>query len=147
MAKYHKGTYKLKNPGKYLGDPSKVVYRSSWERAFFLWCDKSSEVAFWEAEETIVPYFDKTKNRQRRYFMDAKVIWANGKTTLIEIKPHKETKPPRKKKNRQQYLKEGRTWVTNQCKWRAAENYAADRGWEFQVWTERILKAKKILKF
>ena len=30
-------------------------------------------------------------------------------------------------------------------KWAAAQNYAADRGWGFEIWTEDQLKALKIL--
>lgn len=144
---YYSGTYKLKDPGKYLGDPDKVVYRSGWERAAFLWCDKNPQVAFWEAEETIVPYFDKSSNKMRRYFMDLRIVWKDGRVSLREIKPRKETKPPRKKKDRQRYLKEAKTFVTNQCKWQAAENYAKERGWDFAVWTEDELKKRKILRF
>ena len=31
-------------------------------------------------------------------------------------------------------------------KWEAANDYAKDRGWEFQIWTEKTLKSMGILK-
>lgn len=33
--KYKQGKYLLQNPEKYLGDPTNVIYRSSWEFFFF----------------------------------------------------------------------------------------------------------------
>ena len=30
-------------------------------------------------------------------------------------------------------------------KWEAANNFAKDRGWEFQVWTEKTLQEMKLL--
>ena len=31
-------------------------------------------------------------------------------------------------------------------KWEAANEFALDRGWEFQIWTEQTLKSMGILK-
>ena len=31
-------------------------------------------------------------------------------------------------------------------KWQAANEYAKDRGWEFQVWTEKTLQEMKLMK-
>ena len=31
-------------------------------------------------------------------------------------------------------------------KWEAANEYAKDRGWEFQVWTEKTLQEMKLMK-
>ena len=31
-------------------------------------------------------------------------------------------------------------------KWEAAENYCKDRGWEFQIWTEKTLQEMKLLQ-
>ena len=38
------------------------------------------------------------------------------------------------------------TYVKNMNKWEAANEYAKDRGWEFQIWTEKTLKSMGILK-
>ena len=32
------------------------------------------------------------------------------------------------------------TYAKNTSKWEAANQYAADRGWKFEVWTENTLK-------
>ena len=31
-------------------------------------------------------------------------------------------------------------------KWEAAEDYCKDRGWEFQIWTEKTLQEMKLLQ-
>ena len=62
----------------------------------------------------------------------------------------KKVNPPKKKSNRRtrRYISEVMTYGTNISKWEYAENYAKDRGWEFQIWTEDTLKEMgiKILK-
>ena len=136
----YSGKYKVKNPRKYKGDHTNVVYRSLWEKYCFKWCDESNEVKEWSSEEVVIPYFYEVDKKYHRYFMDLKITYTNGKTVLVEIKPDKETKPPtftgRKTKR---YITEGLTYVKNMNKWAAAQNYAADRGWGFQIWTEDTL--------
>ena len=44
------------------------------------------------------------------------------------------------------YIGEAMTYVKNMNKWEAANNYAKDRGWEFQIWTEETLHSMGILK-
>tara|TARA_Y100000996_G_scaffold97270_1_gene69770 strand:+ start:7204 stop:7479 length:276 start_codon:yes stop_codon:yes gene_type:complete len=90
-----------------------------------------------------------TDGKMHRYFVDLKITFTNGKTVLVEIKPKKQTKPPKKPTRKtRRHLKEVRTYAMNISKWSFAEEYAKDRGWEFQVWTEDTLKdlGIKILK-
>jgi Holliday junction resolvase-like predicted endonuclease len=69
------------------------------------------------------------------------------RTVLVEVKPKKETSAPAKQgKTKQRYLTEAMTFVKNQNKWKAAADYAKDRGWDFEIWTEDELKALGILK-
>ena len=152
--KTYSGKYKIKKPAKYDGDATSVTYRSMWERACFTWCERTADVVKWSSEEIIIPYMDQSrksnaypKGKPRRYFMDLRITFKNGETVLVEIKPDKQTKPPRKGKNKQRYLEESVTFVTNQCKWQAADEYAKKRGWKFVVWTEKTLKKMGILKF
>jgi len=141
----YSGIYKIKNKRKYKGDPNKVVYRSLWERACFEWCDTNSAVKKWSSEEIVVPYIYDVDKRYHRYFVDL-YIQFEDKTLLIEVKPKKETKPPEYKgRKTKKYLMEGMTFVKNQNKWKAAEEYAKDRGWQFLVWTEDDLKKLGIL--
>ena len=42
-------------------------------------------------------------------------------------------------------LTESFTYVKNQNKWKAASEYAKDRGWGFEIWTEKELTAMGIM--
>jgi len=142
----YSGRYKVKNRSKYKGDADNVVFRSLWERNAFKWCDDNDNVKQWASEEVVIPYFYEVDKRYHRYFMDLKIIYKTGKTVLIEIKPEKETKPPAfNGKKSKRYLTEGMTYVKNMNKWSAAQEYAADRGWGFEIWTEKQLEAIGIL--
>jgi hypothetical protein len=144
MASY-KGRYKVKNPKKYEGDPTSVIYRSLWERNAFRWCDEATSVKSWSSEEVVIPYYYEVDKRYHKYFMDLKIVLESGKTILVEIKPFKETKPPTGNRRTKRYITEGFTYVKNQNKWEAAAEYAADRGWDFQIWTEKELEKMGIL--
>lgn len=132
----YSGKYIVKHRSKYRGDPDKVVYRSMWERHAFVWCDNNSKIRSWCSEEVVVPYFWDIDKKYHRYFMDLKITYKDGRTVLVEIKPDKETKPPKKPDRSRRYINESMTYVKNMNKWSAAQSYAADRGWEFQIWTE-----------
>ena len=147
-SKYLQGLYTPKNPKKYDGDPTKVVYRSSWELRLFNWCDSSPNVVRWSSEEVIVPYICPTDGKAHRYFVDAKVVilGKDGKerTYLVEVKPEKETAAPKERKRKTKgYWGEVMTWGKNQAKWTAADEYAKRRGWQFKLITERELGLKK----
>ena len=73
MSKYHQGKFTPLRPEKYIGDPTNIVMRSSWETKFALWCDKNSSVLSWNSEETVVPYVSPVDNRAHRYFIDFKI--------------------------------------------------------------------------
>lgn len=142
--KTYKGKYKPQHPEKYRGDPSNIVYRSSWERRVMVWLDTNSNVLEWGSEEFSIPYVKPTDNRIHRYFPDfyAKMRAKDGKikTVVLEVKPEKETiEPVKKKRLTKQYVEEVVTWGVNKAKWDSAKRFCDDRGWEFQLITERHL--------
>jgi hypothetical protein len=145
--KYHQGKFKPKHPEKYVGDPTEVIYRSSWELKFMNWCDNSINVLKWNSEETIIPYRCATDNRMHRYFVDFKMQIKSRdgsiKTYLVEVKPSTQTTPPvYSGKKTKRYLTEALTFMKNQSKWEAAVNYCKERGWEFKIITEKELGLK-----
>jgi len=142
----YSGRYRVKNIKKYQGDPDKVTYRSSWEKACFIWCDSNPDVVKWSSEEVVVPYKWDIDKKMHRYFVDLKVTFQNNKTILVEIKPDKETAPPKRPDKSKRYIGEAMTYVKNMNKWEAANSYAKDRGWEFQIWTEETLYSMGIMK-
>ena len=140
----YSGISTAKTPAKYRGDHTNIVYRSLWEKAVFQWCDKNDKVKSWSSEEIIVPYYYDVDKKYHRYYVDMKIVFED-KTLLVEIKPEKETVPPAGPRKTKRYITEGLTYVKNMNKWEAADNYAKDRGWEFQVWTEKTLQEMKLL--
>ncbi len=145
--KTYKGRFTPQNPKKYRGDPTNIIYRSLWERKFMKYLDENSAVLEWSSEEIQIPYKSPLDNRYHRYFPDFYVKAKNTDGTLkemiVEIKPKKETREPTKKKRiTKQYITEVTTWGKNQAKWQAAEEYCADRGWQFMIMTEDHLGIK-----
>jgi len=141
----YKGKFTPKNPQKYVGDVKGIVYRSLWERNTFRWIDANANIVAWNSEEVVVPYICGTDNKVHRYFMDLWFKTSDGKTYIVEIKPKKQTQPPKEPKRKtRRYIKESLTYIKNQSKWEAASEFAANRGWHFQVWTEDTLKSMGI---
>jgi hypothetical protein len=133
----YKGKFRPKNPEKYKGDHTNIIWRSTWENKMMGWLDKNPSVILWSSEEIIIPYISPIDNRYHRYFMDfyAKMKTNTGiKTFLIEVKPLKQSQPPEKKSRiTKRYIEEVATWGINSAKWKAATEYCKDRGWEFIV--------------
>jgi hypothetical protein len=137
----YNGSFKITKPEKYMGDYTKVVYRSLWERQCFKWCENNPNVKAWNSEEVVVPYLSRADKRMHRYFVDLLVEMTSGEIFLIEIKPKIQTKPPVKPKRKtKKYINEVVTYVKNQDKWESADKFANHKGWKFQIWTEDTLK-------
>jgi hypothetical protein len=144
----YKGSYKVKNLSKYKGDPSKVTYRSLWERKFMIYCDDNPSILKWSSEEIIIPYRSPIDKKYHRYFPDFWIQVKNSKgireAILIEVKPKAQTITPKKKtKVTKKYLREVYIYGINEAKWKAAEEYCKDRGWKFQILTEDHLFTNK----
>jgi len=141
----YRGKFSPDSPSKYRGDVTNIVYRSLWERQVFRWLDHNSDVKSWSSEEVVIPYRCKTDGKIHRYFVDIKFELKDGRIFLVEIKPKKETTPPKNPgKKTRKYITEVMTYAKNISKWEAAREYANDRGWSFSIWTEETLKSMGI---
>jgi len=145
--KTYKGFFKPKNPNKYKGDPSNIIYRSGWELKFMMYLDERKEIVSWGSEEVVIPYRSPIDGKIHRYFTDFIVTKINNEgikeTSIIEIKPSKQTVPPKKQsKITKQSITEVKTWGVNEAKWKAAAAYCLDRGWTFHIFTEKELGIK-----
>jgi len=142
---YHKGKYKVKNPKKYKGDINNVVYRSSWERAVIKWLDLNDQIIEFAAEEIVIPYICATDNKKHRYFIDLYFMTKDRKKYLVEIKPEKETKPPKPgKRKTKRYIQEQLTYAKNISKWKAAKEFALHNNCQFVIWHEKIIRSMGI---
>lgn len=149
----YQGRFKPKNPLKYLGDPTNIIYRSSWELKLMAFLDAHPNVTRWGSEEIIIPYRSPIDGRIHRYYPDFYVeqITKDGRKEkiLIEVKPKHQTLEPDAKKKltpkgmiSKKYLSEVATYGINIAKWKAAEDYCKDHGWKFQLMTENELGIK-----
>ena len=141
----YSGKFKPSNTNKYKGDPTNIIYRSLWERKFMVWCDNNENVLEWGSEEIIIPYRSPVDNRVHRYFPDfyVKTRTRAGKLSknIIEVKPFVQTQEPKRKKRiTKKYLSEVKTFVINDAKWKAADEYCKDRRMTFLILTENELR-------
>lgn len=130
--------YHVKNPKKYIGDINNVWVRSSWELKFYNWCDLNHFIVNWSSEEIAIPYLSPKDNKLHRYFVDAMIKVKDKdnkiKVYLVEIKPFKQTIPPKRRS-----MNEVLTWGINNAKWNAAKMLCEKQGWEFKIFTEKEL--------
>ena len=137
----YKGKFTPKNPDKYLGDAKNITWRSLWERNCFRWIDANPNIVGWASEEIVIPYLCLTDKKMHRYYPDIFFKTKDGKKFLIEIKPSKETQPPKQSKKTRRMINETLTYVKNTSKWAAAEKFCQDNGIVFQIWDENILES------
>ena len=105
------------------------------------WLDNNDSIITWASEELFIPYISPVDNRWHRYFPDFLVKFRTKdnklSTMMLEVKPKKQTAQPEPQKRKtKQFISEVKTWGVNQAKWKAANEYCLDRGWEFKLITE-----------
>ena len=140
----YKGRYNPVNPKKYKGNPQNIIYRSLWERKFMVYCDTNDKVLEWGSEEIIIPYISPWDSKVHRYFPDfyIKVKQSSGnlKKFIIEVKPKKQTRPPKPvERKTKRWIKEVRTFGINEAKWKHATKWCKDNDMEFKILTEEEL--------
>jgi len=143
LSKTYKGWFRPKNPKKYKGDAGNIVYRSSWERKVMNWLDENPNVIWWASEELPIKYISPVDNKVHRYYPDFIVRIrqkAGQETTLVlEVKPDAQTRMPTQKRRTKRFIQEAATFAVNQEKWRAADKFCQEQGWQFKVITEKHL--------
>ena len=139
----YKGTFLPKNPSKYNGNSKNIIYRSNWELRVMKYFDDHPNVIWWASEELQIPYVSPVDNKTHRYFPDfiVKMRLKDGKVTtyILEVKPLAQTKMPVQKRKTKRFIQEAATYAINQEKWRAADLFCREQGWQFKVITEKEL--------
>lgn len=143
----YKGMFRPKNPQKYRGDPSNIIYRSNWELKLMIYLDGHPDVLQWASEELVIPYRSPIDGKLHRYFPDFFVKKKNKdgvvESVVIEVKPSVQSNPPKvQSKPTRKYIREVVTYGINQAKWKAAKDFCDDRKWKFIVLTEKELGIK-----
>jgi len=142
----YSGVYKPVKPEKYRGNPTRIIYRSMWEKKFMIFCDHNSSIVEWGSEEIFIPYRSPIDGRVHRYYPDfyikVKTKDGNYEKYIIEVKPKKQTIKPNDKPTRKTaaWKREVLTYIKNRAKWDAAEDYCDDRQMKFKILTEDHLK-------
>jgi len=142
------GYFPINECKKYSGQ-GPIIYRSSWERKFCLYCERTPEIIMWSSESLSIKYFNPNDNKYHTYFPDYVVRLSNGDTVIVEVKPKAQLqKPSLPKKQTPKSVAAFKwsynTWVTNMCKKEAAENFAKSRNWKYMIVTEDFFKNKPI---
>lgn len=140
----YKTKYTLENPTKYIGDPRSIICRSLWERKFCKYLDNNKNVVRWAFEAIKIPYLSPVDNKVHNYIPDFLVETrdknGNVTTTIVEIKPKKQTEQPKiGKKKKKTILTEGLTYAVNQAKWSSAKSFCEKHQILFKILTEEEL--------
>lgn len=141
---FKKGIYNPSNREKYKG--SKLpFYRSAWEKKIMDFFDSHPSILEWSSEPFFIQYFNPVSNKICKYFPDFLIVYKHQDgsihTEIIEVKPYKQTIPPKQSKNKRHstLLIEAKMWATNSAKWKAAKAYCDTRGYSFRLITEKHL--------
>jgi hypothetical protein len=145
---YKSGKYVPKNPDKYIGDIHNIIFRSSWEQRFCIYCDNNESILKWSSEPLKIPYYNPLDKKYHDYNVDFYMKTLNNDGTeqewIIEIKPEKQTKKPVYEgivtlSKLKAYNRNMQIWITNQSKFKAAKLWAEQRGFRFGVINENFL--------
>jgi hypothetical protein len=142
------GYFKPSNPEKYVGDPTQIIFRSSWEFKFLQWCDQSPTILAYSSEPVGIPYYSPLDKRGHVYYVDFYIVTkdndGNEQKWLIEVKPNKYVSAPTapaRMTNKQtaNYVYAAKQYIINQAKFEAARDFASQRGIKFGIITENFL--------
>lgn len=162
---FMQGYFSPTRPEKYRGK-TPIIFRSSWEHRFMVWCDTHPNIKYWANESFVIPYFNPctrySKDEGRflgswcNYNVDFFVQIDKGKgpeSWIIEVKPNSQVPTTEQIANLQKKMNEGRlttkrmnslnsqlkTLLVNKAKFLAAKKFAAERGCKFGIADENFL--------
>jgi len=160
------GYYKVQHPEKYIGDPTLVIYRSSWEHSFCRWCDFSPSILRWSSEPIKIPYYDRVskleecrrqgldpnnpknwviKNYNTDFWIEVDKGEGNKQKMFIEIKPSNKLKKPIPPdinaglKEQRRFNIQAKEYLINEAKFAALTAWAEKNNSKFYIFTEETL--------
>lgn len=154
--KSYKGWYKLINVNRFIPPSDKhmksfnestlsVEYKSSLELNAFRYADYNKNIIKWSVEPFAIKYLKPTDGKIHRYYIDMFLEFKSGDKFLVEVKSKGETVPPNKPSRKtdkaiRNYQRAMQTYLVNQAKWSAAEEFAKLNNMRFIILTEEELK-------
>lgn len=141
---YVQGYYPIQETKKYKGK-GPIIYRSSWERKFCIYCERTPEIDYWSSESFSIKYFNPIDKKYHQYFPDFFIHLKSGENVLVEVKPKSQLKKPippkrRSKKSIETYSNSMKIWLVNMAKIEYAKAFCASRNWTFWIVTEDFFK-------
>lgn len=157
---YLQGAFRPLHPEKCLNYNGKfpgakeITFRSSWEKIFCNFCDRTDAVLEWGSEILQVPYYSNLDGKNHVYITDflfcCKDKNGNINKYVLEVKPKCQTPvlnehgqikypdPPKKKskKSLENWQERCNVLKRNNEKWTAARRWCRSHGYIFKVLTE-----------
>lgn len=112
-----------------------IIYRSSYEKKFMQWLESNKNVSQWASECIEIPYL-WVDGKYHRYYPDYYVEMVDGTKMVIEVKPYNMTQSPDTDN-----VRAHKEYSKNVCKWKAAMEFCAAKGFKFQIITENTINA------
>jgi len=140
----------------YALDEGIVIYRSSYEYKAIQIISrlyKAGRIASWTYETDVFQYIYTIDGKVHKYYMDFTITMTSGVIVYVEVKPYHETVAPKKGKNQSSegYQRQVETYVKNQDKWNAVEDWIETENtkakkvlYRFAIWSERELNIGKV---
>lgn len=132
------GQFYPKNPKKYAGNPTNIMFRSTWELRVMQMFDVNPTILKWASEEVKIPYISPLDNLVHHYYPDFIIVYQdrNGKIQkeILEVKPLSESLQHKAKSDQDKIR-----LLVNDAKWKFASQWAHARGMNFRVITEKSI--------
>lgn len=112
------------------------------------WLDRTPQVVEWSSEDIRVPYIKPTDGKVHHYYLDFYMKLRDKRGVdhkyIIEIKPYKQTIPPKPHGNKKPstILYETRQYAINTSKWKSAKKWAESHKMKFIIITDKDIKER-----
>ena len=91
--RFKQGFFPLDECKKYIG-VGPIIYRSSWENKFCIYCETNKHVVKWSSEPFEIKYWNPIKEKYSKYHPDFFILLDDGKKLVIEVKPDNQIRKP-----------------------------------------------------
>jgi hypothetical protein len=143
------GYFQIKNKEKYIGNYLNIIFRSSFEKIFFILSDQSPDIIRWNSERIRIQYISPVDNKIHNYYPDVYIEQKqkNGsiKKIIIEIKGKSFLEIPKKPKtndvkSHKRFMFKLQKYAIIVAKKRACEIYCQKIGAEYLILTDDYFK-------